>query len=109
LITMNDVQFVEAARYLAERTMKNVKSGFDGRLDYLSGHALARPLEAPERAVVQRSFKSYLSHYDARPEEAKKLLATGESAHDLKLSAQELAAWTMVASQILNLDEALNK
>jgi hypothetical protein len=108
LITMNDVQFVEAARHLAERTMKSVKS-FDGRLDSLSSYALARPLEARERAVVQRSYKSYLSHYDAKPEEARKLLAMGESPHDMKLSAQELAAWTMVASQILNLDEALNK
>ena len=109
LITMNDVQFVEAARNLAERTMKNVKSGFEGRLDYLAERALARPLEAREKAVVERSYKSFLSHYDAKPEEAKKLLAMGESPQDGKLSAQELAAWTMVASQVLNLDEALNK
>ena len=38
-----------------------------------------------------------------------KLMAMGESPQDGKLSAQELAAWTMVASQVLNLDEALNK
>jgi hypothetical protein len=109
LITMNDVQFVEAARHLAERAMKNVKSGFDGRLDYMATHALARPLEPREKAVVERSYKGFLSHYDAKPGEAKKLLATGESPYDRQLSAQELAAWTMVASQVLNLDEALNK
>ncbi|HEU0123783.1 MAG TPA: DUF1553 domain-containing protein [Bryobacteraceae bacterium] len=109
LITMNDVQFVEAARQLAERSMKSVKQGFDGRVDYMAARALSRSLEDRERAVLQRSYKSFLSHYDAKPDEAKKLLATGESSHDSKLSAQELAAWTMVASQILNLDEALNK
>ena len=89
--------------------MKSVKTGFDGRIDYLSLRALARPLEAREKAVVERSYRAFLSHYDAKPEEAKKLLAMGESPHDGKLSAQELAAWTMVASQVLNLDEALNK
>jgi len=109
LITMNDVQFVEAARNLAERTMKSVKGGFDSRLDYLAERALARTMETRERAVVERSYKKFLSHFDSQPAEAKKLLATGESPYDPKLSAQELAAWTMVASQILNLDEALNK
>ena len=74
-----------------------------------SERALARPLESKERDVVRRSYQRFLSHYDAKPAEAKKLLATGESPHDTRLSAQELAAWTMVASQVLNLDEALNK
>ena len=109
LITMNDVQFVEAARHLAERTMKAVKTGFEGRVDYLALAALARPLEERERAVVKKSYQSFLTQFDSRPAEAKKLIATGESAVDPKLPAPELAAWTMVASQILNLDEALNK
>ncbi len=109
LVVMNDVQFVEAARHLAQRTMKSAGNSFGARLDFLALHALARPLEAPERAVVERAYRNFLNHYDARPEEAKKLLSTGESPYDTKLSPQELASWTMVASQILNLDEALNK
>jgi hypothetical protein len=109
LVAMNDVQFVEAARHLAQRTMKSAGNSFGARLDFLALHALARPLEAQERAVVERAYRNFLNHYDARPEEAKKLLSTGESSYDTKLSPQELASWTMVASQILNLDEALNK
>jgi hypothetical protein len=109
LITMNDVQFVEAARHLAERTLRTVKSGFDGRADFVAQHALARPLEDRERAVVRKSYQAFLSQFDSRPADAKRLVATGESPVDPKLPAVELAAWTMVASQILNMDEALNK
>ncbi|MBM3787342.1 MAG: DUF1553 domain-containing protein, partial [Acidobacteria bacterium] len=64
LVTMNDIQFVEAARNLAERTLKNTKGGFDERLDYLSAYVLARPFEERERAVVRAEYKDLLSHYD---------------------------------------------
>ena len=47
--------------------------------------------------------------FRSKPEEAKKLIAFGESKADPKLDASELAAWTMLANQLLNLDEVLNK
>ena len=47
--------------------------------------------------------------YEAAPEEAKKLINVGSSTPDSELSIVELAAWTIVANQILNMDEALNK
>jgi len=54
-------------------------------------------------------LKDLLRHYDSHPADAKKLISVGESKPDARLSAPEFAAWTMVASNLLNLDEALNK
>ena len=50
-----------------------------------------------------------LAHFKADPESAKKLLAVGESPCDPALNEIELAAWTTVASTILNLDETITK
>jgi hypothetical protein len=48
-------------------------------------------------------------HYAADPSAAKKLVAVGESRSDPSIPAPELAAWTMVASEMLNLDETVTK
>ena len=49
------------------------------------------------------------AHYAAKPADAEALLKVGDSKSDEKLPKAELAAWTMVCSQLLNLDEVLNK
>jgi len=108
LVTMNDVQFVEAARHLAANAMK-AADGFEGRLDYLTARSLARSLDPAERDVVRAAYADFLRHYDSRPDAARRLIRMGETRPDESLGAPELAAWTMVASQILNTDEALNK
>jgi len=105
LVTMNDPQYVEAARYLAERMMREPKQ----RMEFLAQQVLGRSFDAREAQIVQGAQADYLAHYQQHPEEAKKLIATGASVADAKLSAPELAAWTMVANQVLNLDEVLNK
>ena len=109
LVTMNDTQFIEASRYLAQRAMREAGDDFDRRLDFISRRLLARSFEPEERAVAKRTFDGFVSFYDANPGEATKLLSTGESQPDEALPASESAGFTMLASQILNLDEALNK
>jgi hypothetical protein len=108
LLTLNDVQFVEAARVLAEKTLVADPSDAK-RLDFVAKRLLARPFRDPELAVVNETLATLRAHYKAKPEEAKKLIAFGESKADPKLDASELAAWTMLANQLLNLDEVLNK
>ena len=80
-----------------------------GRVEFLAKQVLGRSFDAREALIVQRAQADYLAHYNLHPEEAKKLIATGASLPDAKLPAPELAAWTMVANQVLNLDEVLNK
>ena len=108
LLTLNDVQFVEAARVLAEHTLA---AGADDakRLDFIAKRVLARPFRAEEVAIITDVLKSLRAHYKEKPADAKKLIAFGDSKADPKLDASELAAWTMLANQLLNLDEVLNK
>jgi mono/diheme cytochrome c family protein len=108
LLTLNDVQFVEAARVLAEKTLATDDDDAK-RLDFIAKRLLARPFRAEELAIINDGLKTLRAHYKAKPEEAKKLIAFGESKADPKLDASELAAWTMLANQLLNLDEVLNK
>ncbi len=108
LVTLNDPQFVEAARALAERALK--AGGDDAlRLDATARRALSRPLQEREAAVVRRILEGLRAHYRANPDDARALVAVGESKADAALDAAELASWTMVSNQLLNLDEALNK
>jgi hypothetical protein len=108
LVTMNDVQFVEAARVLAGRAMEHAQT-FDTRLDYLTMRALARPFHAREREVARSAYGDFLAYYKDNAGEARKLIDSGESRPETNLAPAELAAWTMMANDVLNLDEALNK
>jgi hypothetical protein len=108
LVTLNDVQMVEAARHLAQVCMGE---GVDDarRMDAMARRVLARPLTADEAKLVAGVLARLRTHYQANPAEAAKLITYGESKPDAKLPPAELAAWTMVANQLLNLDEALCK
>ncbi len=109
LVVMNDTQFVEASRFLAQRAMREAGDDFDRRLDYLTTRLLARPFADPERTVARRTWSGLLDHYREDPAAAKQLVDVGDSPHDAALAVDESAAWTMLASQLMNLDEALNK
>jgi hypothetical protein len=109
LVTLNDPQYVEAARHLAQNTLKQGGKTFVGRIDLLSARLLARSFGAEEKQVVQKSLEDLLAFYQAHPEDARKLLEVGESKADTTLDASTLAAWAMLANQLMNLDEVLNK
>jgi len=66
-------------------------------------------LRPEELAIVQRSLKQFEQHYTAQADDAKKLTAVGESKAESKVPVPQLAAWTMVANELMNLDEVLNK
>jgi hypothetical protein len=107
-VTMNDPQFVEAARQLAARALKSARS-FDERLDCVTQALLARRFTKPERAIVRRTEETALKQYQTDATAAQSLVGVGESKSDPALPLPELAAWTLVASQVMNLDEALTK
>ncbi|HJZ54559.1 MAG TPA: DUF1553 domain-containing protein, partial [Gemmataceae bacterium] len=108
LVTLNDVQFVEAARVLAQASILSGKSD-DARIDFIARRLLCRPLRPEELAIVKGSLADLRTHYQENPAEAKKLIAFGESKADPALDPAEFAAWTMLANQLMNLDEVLNK
>ncbi|HMC63731.1 MAG TPA: DUF1553 domain-containing protein [Gemmataceae bacterium] len=108
LVTLNDPQFVEAARYLAQAALKG-NGHTDCHIQFLGKRLLARPFRSEETEVVRASLDGLLSHYQAHPEEAKKLVRVGASKLDPSQDAATLAAWTMLVNQMMNLDEVLNK
>ena len=109
LVTMNDTQFIEASRYLAQRAMREAGDDFDRRLDYVTTRVLARDFSDAERAVARRTYDRFVDLYRAATGEARSLLDVGELPFDAALPLTESAAWTMLASQLMNLDEVLNK
>ena len=108
-MTMNDTQFVEAARASAQNAIKGGGMDFDGRLNFIAERVIARPFRPDETAIVQSEFNDLLAFYRAHEDEAVKLLEVGESKREPSLDSAEHAAWTMVTNQVMNLDEALNK
>ena len=105
---MNDPQWVEAARKLAERAVLATPTA-DERLDFLARATLARTLEAREKAVLLRTAEKFHAKFASESDDLKALLAVGESKRDESIAASELAEWTLVASQFFNLDEFLTK
>ena len=109
LVTLNDPQFIETARHLAGLALKECGDDNNARLDYIASRLLARPLTDGERAIVTKSLDKLTGYYQAHEDDAKKLIAIGESKPDEKLPPPQLAAWTMATNELLNLDEVLNK
>jgi hypothetical protein len=108
LVTMNDVQFVEAAKVLAQSSMENAPT-LDAQIDYISLRLLARPLTPVERAAVHKGYADFQQHYREIPGDAEKLLATGERKPDPALEPANFAALTVLTNELMNLDEVLNK
>jgi mono/diheme cytochrome c family protein len=108
LVLMNDPTYVEASRKLAERMMTEAK-GPEERITFAFRLATARPPTAKETAVLRQVLQAQLAKYQKDNAAALKLLSVGESPRNEKLQTDELAAWTIVASVILNLDETLTK
>ena len=79
------------------------------RLNIAALRLLSRPLKPAETAILTDSLGKLRAHYVAQPADAAALLGVGDAKSDEKLPKPELAAWTMVCSQLLNLDEVLNK
>ncbi len=111
LVTLNDPQFVEAARALAQSVIKakNSTTRIDDMFDMFSSRLLARTFRPEERAVVHMSLAKLTALYQSHPDQASLLLSVGESKADPTLDPATFAAWTMLANELMNLDEFLCK
>ena len=109
LVTMNDVQWIEAARALAQRVIEEGGKQPQQRIQLMSDILLAHDPPASMAAVLENSLAQMKQHYAADPKAAQELVSVGEKKRDASIPAAELAAWTMVASEMLNLDETITK
>ena len=75
----------------------------------MAARVLIRPLEPREAKLLQSSFSKLLRQYRVKRDDARALIDVGESEVDPELDSSTLAALTLVANQLFNLDEVLNK
>jgi len=109
LALMNDQQYVEAARKLAERMMIEGGTEPAARLTFAFRLATSRAPRDPEKAILLRLLDQHQKDFQADVPAAEKLLTIGEAKRNETLPPAELAAYTMVANLILNLDEVVTK
>jgi hypothetical protein len=106
---MNDVQHIEAARALAERMIVDGGTTPEERIAFAYRTVLSRKPDADEVKIVRGEFDAHRTQFTQDEEAAKKAIAHGESKPKTNTPPAELAAYTMVANMILNLDETLNR
>lgn len=109
LVLLNDPTFVEAARVFGERIMKAHADSVEDKCAFAFRAAVSRRPSSEEAAVTSQLFRQQLQYFRQHPEEAKKLVTQGEAARDEQLDVVEHAAWTTLASIILNLDETVTR
>ncbi|QDT97726.1 Planctomycete cytochrome C [Gimesia aquarii] len=109
LALLNDVTYVEAARKLAERMLQQQTQQPEKRIQYAMRLVLARELDGRESKILLKGYNRYLKRFQADPEAAKKFLSLGESRSQKQYNIAEHAAYTVIASLILNLDETINR
>lgn len=106
---MNDVQFFEAARVLAQRLLREAGETVEEKITMVYRTVLSRRPQPEEVSAVGEAFQKHLATYSKFPESACKLVSNGDSKPDPSLKMPELAAWTLVCNLVLNLDESLTQ
>ena len=109
LTLLNDPIFVEAARKFAERLIHEGGETVEGRLLLAFRLSMGRVPLPSEVDILRKSLESSRLAFVADEPGAKALVGVGASKSDPGIPVQELAAWTVVANIILNMDEAITK
>lgn len=109
LVLLNDPQFVEAARVLAERIQLEKEGNLDEQISYAFQLSTGRKAKAEEISILKELYEKQLDRFQNEPSRAKELLAYGEYQRNAKLEIPKTAALAVVSSTILNHDEAYMK
>lgn len=109
LLTLNDTAYVEAARALAQRVLQGSANEDGERIALAYQWVIGRRPTSDEQRILLRGLERHRETYAANPTAASTLLNTGEVPRDSSLKVAEHAAWTVLCSTVLNLDEALTK
>jgi hypothetical protein len=105
---MNDIQHIEAARHFATRILRSSES-VEQRIRWAWTAVTSREPTAEELSVASDALAAHLQRYAGDPESARQLITYGESPVDESVSPDQLAAYTLLANLILNLDESVTK
>jgi hypothetical protein len=106
---MNDVEFVEAARLLGQRMIKEGGPDAASRLQYGFRLVIGRAPAPREAQILADNYRYHVDYFSGKPDAAHRFLSQGESHCDPALDSRELAAYASVGSLLLNLDGAITK
>jgi len=106
---MNDTQHFEAARAFGERILIEGGRTTDERITFAYRTVLSRSPAPEELAIVKQALERYIARYRADAEAARRVVAAGESKPRADLAAADLAAYTLLANLVLNLDETVTR
>lgn len=109
LVTLNDPVYTEAAQALARRLVIDVNSDVTQRAAFAWRRVTGRPPQQQETQRIVRLFEAQLDHFRDNEEAARKMATVPLGKLPEDMEAAELAAWTVVSSVLLNLDETLTK
>ena len=109
LALMNDEQFVEAARHMAARIMTEGGIGDGQRASYAFRLATSRLPSNAELKVLLDVYRAARAKYQEDEAAAEELVSVGESKRNETFDVSQLAAWSVVANMVLNLDETVTK
>jgi hypothetical protein len=107
LAMLNDVQIVEAARFLGQRMLREGGDGLDSRIGWVFRTATGRRPTARELAILTQLYAEQRELFSKEPSAAKKLLEFGETKTDPSIPSADLAAATTLSLALLNHDEAV--
>ncbi len=106
---MNDIQHFEAARAFADRILAEGGTQPESRIEFAYLTVLSRKPDAEEAGTLRQTLEHYLARYRQNPEAARKAIHVGESSPKSVSDEPLLAAYTLLANLILNLDETINR
>jgi hypothetical protein len=109
LVLLNDPQFLEAARLLAQRLLRDEPADRDLRMEKAFRLATGRRPEAREREILERLYEEQFELFRGNPDAARKYLDVGEAPVSVEVPAEQLAAETVIVSAMMNLDEFVVK
>ena len=109
LVLMNDPQFIEAARVLAERTCREVPTSQHDRINHMYLSLIGRSASIEEMKVMRTLFEEELTAFQQDEQRVKQLLSIGQAPLKREIDEAELATYTMLASTLMNYDEFVMK
>jgi hypothetical protein len=109
LVTLNDPQFFEAARVLAQNAIKEGGGDQNATLNFIAARTVCRPFSQQEVAIIEDDLNAFQDFYLENRGDAEKVISVGEAPQDSSVDVAQLASWTMICNQLLNLDEVLTK
>ncbi len=109
MVLLNDPTFIEASRHLAQRMILDGGDDIESRVAFGYKLALASTLDPERKSILVDGLAEYKRHFQRNKDDAAALIRVGDSEPDVSIQAPELAAYTMLASVMLNLDEVITR